>query len=113
MRKPRPPQHLQPATRSWWASVARDYQLEPHHYRLLTLAAQSWDRGEQARELLARDGLTVVDDRRNVRAHPAVQIEKDARIAFARLIRELDLDVAPPTSERSGPPGLRSNRRAG
>jgi hypothetical protein len=59
MRKPRPPQHLQPATRSWWASVARDYQLEPHHYRLLTLAAQSWDRGEQARELLARDGLRL------------------------------------------------------
>jgi hypothetical protein len=59
--------------------------------------------------LLERDGLVVVDDRKNVRAHPCVTIEKDSRIAFARLVRELDLDVEPPRSSRVGPPSLRSN----
>ena len=45
-----------------------------------------------------------------IRPHPAVTIERDARLAVARLVRELDLDVSPPASERSGPPALFSNR---
>jgi hypothetical protein len=47
------PKHLQPATRQWFASVVEDYELEPHHVRLLTLAAEAWDRGVQAREAIA------------------------------------------------------------
>jgi hypothetical protein len=38
---------------------------------------------------------------------------RDSRLAVARLVRELDLDTEPPASERNGPPGLLSNRRAG
>ena len=45
-----------------------------------------------------------------LRPHPCVGIERDARLAVARLVRELDLDVEPPVSERIGPAGLRSNR---
>jgi len=41
--------------------VVGDYDLEPHHVRLLTLAAEAWDRGQQAREVLDRDGLTYTD----------------------------------------------------
>lgn len=111
MAKQRAPQHLQPATRSWFAAVLRDYELEPHHVRLLQLAGESWDRCTQARELLDRDGLTVPTGDGGLKAHPAVGIERDARLAFARLVRELDLDVEAPSSERRGPPGLRSNRR--
>lgn len=109
VRKPRAPSHLAAATRAWWASVAADYDLEQHHYRLLTLAGEAWDRCEQARNLISAEGLVFRDDRNNVRAHPAIGIEKDSRIAFARLLRELDLDVEPPASARSGPPSLRSN----
>ena len=39
------PSHLRPDTAAWWASVAGDYALEPHHLRILTLAAEAWDRG--------------------------------------------------------------------
>ena len=54
----RAPSHLTDATKAWYASVCRDYALEGHHLRLLQLAAEAWDRCQQAREILARDGIT-------------------------------------------------------
>ena len=102
------PAHLLPDTRRWFTSVATTYHLEPHHLRLLQLAAESWDRCEQARKLIAQEGLTVPS---GGRAHPAIAIERDSSLAFARLIRELDLDAEPPASWRNGPPALHSNRR--
>jgi len=107
---PRPPQHLRPATRKWFSGVVKSYELEPHHLRLLQLAGESWDRCEEAREALAANGTTFVDRFDCPHARPEVAIERDSKISFARLIRELDLDIAPPSpSARS--PGLRSNRR--
>ena len=103
-----PPAHLKPDTAKWWRSVHADYQLEQHHARLLTLAAESWDRCQQARAAVDKDGITVTTGDGGIKAHPAIAIERDARLAFARLIRELDLDVDPPASGRR-PPGLRSN----
>ena len=105
------PAHLSDSTRDWWRSVVREYQLEPHHMRLLQAAAECWDRLQQARELLQRDGLVIEGREGGMRPHPAAAIERDSRIAFARLIRELDLDVEPPTGNRTSPAGLRSNRR--
>jgi P27 family predicted phage terminase small subunit len=89
-----------------------DYRLETHHLKLLQALCEAWDRLQQAREILARDGVTFQDDRGNFRSHPAVNIERDARTAVARLTRELDLDSEAPVSERVGPPALRSNRGA-
>jgi phage terminase small subunit len=91
----------------------REYELQPHHMRLLQACGECWDRLQQARELLARDGLVVEGREGGMRPHPAAAIERDSRIAFARLIRELDLDVEPPASNRTSPAALRSNRRGG
>lgn len=109
-RGPTPPAHLSDDAKSWWRSVVSDYALEAHHVRLLRLAAEAWDRAQQAREILAAEGVTFRNDRGNVVVHPAVGIERDARTAFARLVRELDLDTEAPATDRR-PPSLRSNRR--
>src|SRR5438309_11596574 len=106
MKPPVAPAHLQSATREWWLSVVSRWDLDPHHVRLLTLAGESWDRCVEARELLARDGL-VMSTKAGLRAHPAVRIEVDSRIAFARLLRELDLDLEAPVAA-SRPVSLRS-----
>jgi phage terminase small subunit len=87
------PANLTKPSRSWWRSVMADYALEPHHVRLLTLAAEAWARAAEAREQLAADGAVYYDRFGQPRAHPSVGIERDARIAFARLVRELDLDT--------------------
>ena len=91
----RVPSHLASATKRWYRQVLDDYALEPHHLRLLTLAAEAWDRCGQARTVLAEQGIVVIDRNGQPKAHPAVAIERDSRIAFARLMRELDLDGEP------------------
>jgi len=106
------PAHLRTDTAKWWCAVHTDFALEPHHTRLLTLACEAFDRCQQARELIDRDGLTVPTGDGGLKAHPCIGIERDARLAFARLLRELDLDTEPP-AERGRPPALRSNRRGG
>jgi P27 family predicted phage terminase small subunit len=104
------PKHLKAATRRWWLAVATDWQLEQHHIRLLTLAAESWDRCQEAREQIHREGLTVPTKAGGPRLHPCVRVEQDSKILFSRLLRELDLDVAPP-AEGKRPPALRSIAR--
>jgi P27 family predicted phage terminase small subunit len=107
----KPPSHLSKSVKVWWRTVVSDYQLEPHHLRLLQAACEAWDRLQQARELLLKDGLVVEGREGGIRPHPAVAIERDSRVGFARLVRELDLDVEPPASNGRRPPALASNRR--
>jgi phage terminase small subunit len=101
------PAHLEPNTQGWWQSVVRDWPLEEHHVRLLTLAGEAWDRAGQARAEIATAGITYTDRFGAPRLNPAVAVERDSRLAFARLIRELDLDALPEPSGMS----LRGRRR--
>lgn len=98
------PRHLRAATRRWVDGVVENYVLEPHHLRLLVLAGEAWDRCTAAREAIAENGLTC-EGRFGAKARPEVAIERDSRLAFARLVRELNLDADPPDENR--PPGLR------
>jgi hypothetical protein len=73
-----------------------------HHLqvRRRNQAAECWARWQQARALLARDGLTTGSKPGRLRTHPAVRIEADCRVGFARLLRELDLDLPRPAENR-------------
>ncbi|QDB99779.1 P27 family phage terminase small subunit [Mesorhizobium sp. 8] len=100
MATPKPPDHLRAATKRWWRSVVDDFDLEAHHLRLLTRAAEAWDRGEEAREAVAQHGLVYTDRFGAPRARPEVAVERDSRTGFARLLRELSLDVDTPETPR-------------
>ena len=102
----RAPKRLKIATRRWWLDVTARWQLEEHHVWLLTLAGEAWDRGQDARALVTKERLTAAP-RDGQKLHPAVRIESDCRLAFARLLRELDLDLDPP-AEAKRPAPLRS-----
>jgi hypothetical protein len=84
--------------------------LFPNGRTLLIATPDGWDRCCEARELLSEHGLTFLDRYGSPRARPSAAIESQSRIAFARLCRELDLDVDPPVQGKR-PPALRSNRR--
>lgn len=107
--QPRPPKHLQKSTAKWFRSVVDEWDLEDHHVRILTLAAEAWDQIQLCREVIAEGGHTFQDRFQQPKERPEVAIMHNARLAFARLIRELDLDFAGESPGR--PPALRSNRR--
>jgi len=98
-----PPKHLRPDTARWFGSVLADFDLDTHHVRLLVKACEAWDRSEQAREAIAEHGMTFEDRFACPRARPEIAIERDSRLAFARLLRELGLDVSPPAESRPSP----------
>ena len=106
---PKPPRHLKAPTKRWWRSVVNEWVLSEHHIILLTKTCEALDRNAQAREAIAKDGLTTRTADGGVKMHPAVRVEAETRIAVARLLRELDLDVEPPAAEKR-PPALRSVR---
>ena len=88
-----PPAHLQRETRKWFAAVCHEYALEEHQLRILTLAAEAWDRNCAANETLAKQGLTYTDRLGALRLRPEIGVERDSRISFNRLCRELRLDA--------------------
>src|SRR5688500_13828809 len=91
--------------------IARDYKLQEHHYRLLCCACEAHDRMEQARDLLGTEGITIKTRHGETRVHPAVAIERDARTAFARCLRELGL--APDEESQTPRPPRLSGRYTG
>src|SRR4029450_6169486 len=90
------PKYLRPSTRKWFRGVVATFELEEHDIKLLLLAAQAWDRSEQARGQIAKHGLTFDDAGGFPRVRPEIAVERDARTAFCRVLRKIDLDVAPP-----------------
>jgi hypothetical protein len=93
--KTKAPNHLRPDTKLWYSNVLLDFELEPHHERLLQLAAEAWDRSQAARVILDKDGL-VLESRQGVKPHPCIAIERDSANRFAALIKQLELDVDEP-----------------
>jgi len=98
-----PPKHLRPKGpgRNFWRCTLREFDLtEAHHLELLEQAASTLDRIEQARDQLEQDGGYFVDRWQQPKPHPALAVEKDNKVLFARLVRELGLDLTEPTDSR-------------
>jgi phage terminase small subunit len=92
--------------------VCKEYELQEHHVKLLTAASEAWDRLQQAREALQQHGLVYVDARGVPHSRPEVAVERDSRIAFARIVRELRLDGTGLPDDAGRTPRLPQHGRA-
>jgi phage terminase small subunit len=90
---PTPPKGLRSAQRRLWREVVEGFELETHHLRILEAACRELDSAEAAEEELARVGEYITNERsKAVKPHPAGQVARSARLAAARLLRELGLE---------------------
>jgi P27 family predicted phage terminase small subunit len=107
----KPPKHLSDHCREQWQQLTGAFVLEPTELELLRLGLEALDRCEQARQILARDGIVSTNRYGAKVAHPCVAIERDSRIAAARIFRDLSLPEAP--AEVVSPLALRRPSAAG
>ena len=103
------PSHLSKDSAAWFNRTVALYAMDEYHLKLLTLACEAWDRAVQARKGIEKHGPTFVDRHGSRKPSPEIMIEKDSRTAFARLLREIGLDLA--SEPKSSPPALPANRR--
>lgn len=100
MTKPKAPEHLSLPARRLFDSIHGLYALEDHDRAVLVKALEAWDRGEQARQRIDADGLTVTSRFGEVKPHPLLTVERDARSAFLAAMRQLGLDYEPVTNQQ-------------
>jgi P27 family predicted phage terminase small subunit len=88
-----PPADLGEAGLQLWARVAGEFELPRHALSVLEGACRMADRAQQAREIISREGLTTLDNRRNVKQHPAVEIERTSLAALQRSLKCINVDL--------------------
>ncbi len=102
MRTPKSPPELGPSGGALWRRVVRDFELRDDELELLKRAGLALDRADAARAAVARDGA-YIPGRFGTKAHPGLSAERSDVLIFARMMRQLGLSDAVPTSERSRP----------
>ena len=90
------PEHLSDASAIFWSKIAEAFVLEPHECVLLRLTCEAMDRAEAAREVLAEKGPVYLDRFECPHPRPEVAIERDSRLAVARLLKQLGIAAEPP-----------------
>lgn len=87
------PKHLSRAAKELWQTIVGDYDLESHQLEILRLLCETLDRLELCRKQLKRDGMFSVNRFGETRPHCALKEERENKVLFARLSRELNLDI--------------------
>jgi len=84
---------LEPSTRKWISSLKKRFVLEDWIVRLFVFAGQNWDRAQEMRRIIAKEGSIQTDRFGQKKPHPAVLIESQAMLNFAKLLRETGIDL--------------------
>ena len=106
------PEFVTATARALHRAMTAAYDPTAAEQALLIEALRALDRAEQAR-LAVGAQLTVATRGGEPKAHPLLLVERDARAAFARMLRQLGLDdPATPTkaTSTSSFPRRRANR---
>lgn len=74
--------------------ILKQYQFDSIGAEILANLLDSHERMDQARAILAVEGLTVHDRFGQVRAHPCFEMESVSRAAVLKHARSLGLDMA-------------------
>ncbi|MFZ1429140.1 MAG: P27 family phage terminase small subunit [Geminicoccaceae bacterium] len=102
----RPPQRLSAEARKAWRKLADEYGIaDDAGLLILNTAFEAFDRMREAQAGIEKEGSTIVDRFGQLKAHPLLPVERDARAAFLSALKSLNLDVEPLNPLPGRPPG--------
>jgi hypothetical protein len=89
---PPPPAHLAEPERALWASAVADFDLESDTaLAVLTTGLEAHMRIAEIRHQIAVDGLTILDKFGQIKIHPLLAAERDARAGWLAAVKALGL----------------------
>jgi len=90
----RPPGHLTEESKKFFTDLCGEYGLDDRaSCEILIKACEAKDRAEAARSQIESDGIMIADRHGQLKNHPLLTVERDARSAFVISMKALRLDV--------------------
>jgi phage terminase small subunit len=91
---PRPPSHLKPCEAAMWRKLVAEHEFgDVASLALLKTALESHQRARLSREQIDEEGATVGDRFGQLKSHPLLAAERDARSSFIGALKALNLDL--------------------
>ena len=91
---PTPPKHLDDPERQLWHDIFRDYNLASlASDAVLVTTLEAHQRARQAREQIDRDGMTIIGRDKQIKVHPLLAVERDARQQWLAGLKALGLEL--------------------
>ena len=87
---PEPPHTFSSEGRDLWFALLDEYDLDGLGVERLIVACEAFDRYQAARQLLDREGIVIRDRFGQQQPHPAIAIERSARAAYLRALRDVE-----------------------
>ena len=107
MKPSKPPTGLSDHALTMWRRCVEDYAIhDAPGLGLLESALRCWDRAQEARSVIAVEGMQVKDRFDQSKPHPLLSVERDAWSGFRHAVRQLGFDIEPPRPTLGRPPGI-------
>jgi P27 family predicted phage terminase small subunit len=103
----RAPSHLSSDAKRWWRELMNEYAIsDAAGLLLLQTACEAHDRMKAATAAIEKDGQMLPDRFDQMKPHPMLTVERDARAAMLAALKQLNLDLEP-LRDGPGRPGGR------
>lgn len=102
-----PPKHLSAGAKRWWRLIREEFDITDDAGKLLLQTAmEAFDRAVNCRTRIDEDGELVKDRFDQMKPHPLLAAERDARTQMLAAMKQMNLDLEP-LRDRPGRPGGR------
>lgn len=105
-----PPQ-LSDAAADLWGKIIAEWELDGAGRLILASGLEAYDRMRAAQKLIEEHGLVAPDRFGQLKANPAVLIERDSRAAMLQALKALHLDLEPLNDGPGRPPAKPGSNR--
>lgn len=90
----KPPKHLELTERKLWSRIVSEFAFtDSASATMLQTAMEAHQRARRCREQIDADGEAVRDRWQQLKPHPLLAAERDARAALISALRSLNLDL--------------------